>query len=56
MIVISGISLYRGSFNSVLFQNFTVTLAGKKNLNRYIGNIVTVISKISISRFHCIIL
>ena len=31
--------------------HFTVTLAGLKNVNRYIGNIV--ISKIVISGFHC---
>ena len=45
--------LYRGivkpGFRSI---HFTVTLAGLKNVNRYIRNIV--LSKIVISRFHCI--
>ena len=33
--------------------HFTVTLAGLKNVNRYMGNIVK--SKIVISGFHCVI-
>ena len=42
MIVISGISLYRGPLNPAGFCliHYTVTLAGLKNVNRYIGNIV----------------
>ena len=33
-------------------MHFTVTLAGLKNVNRYIGNIV--LSKIVLPEFHCI--
>ena len=41
-----------GIVKSVFFStHFTVTLAGLKNVNRFILNIV--ISKIVISRFHC---
>ena len=34
------------------FIHYNVTLAGLKNVNRYIGNIV--LSKFVISGFHCI--
>ena len=47
------ISLYCGSLNRgfVTYINYTVTLAGLKNVNRYIGNIVFL--KIVISGFRC---
>ena len=54
MFVITRISLYRGSLYRDFYIQFTVTLAGLKNIVRYTEDLV--IKRFVKSRLHCIFL